>query len=483
MAMRLREFLRYLSKYQQLNSNFYLIRFMSKLSGMRKYCSVFRVQKTALIAAAAGCLALSFASPIQVAVADEADAEADLGYCPHPDIVADSAHSMLGEEEAAAASQSEDVLPAETVPVLERPDADSLRVATYNAGLTRDSAGDLFEELSAPGAEDATEVARVIQSVRPDVLVLTGIDVDAGEQLAKAFNTNYLAVGSDEYTGITYPYSYTGQTNAGVDSGADLDRDGTIGGPGDALGYGDFPGQGAMIVYSKYPLDTTNIRDFSSLPWKSMPDNNIPDDFTELERDILPMSSVAHWDVPVDVDGQTVHILASAAADASQTPHDQARNDDQIRFWHDYLDSDSDYILDHRGTRGALDNDAAFVIASSLKADPEGHGPAEPDAIAQLLNSESLVDPLQERTLLPSAIGRGVLPNNPDAEYHTAPDPGNGGETYRADYVLPSADLPVTNSGILETGTKRTDVYRGYFGIQSNDNANHIVWADIAIRE
>src|SRR5690625_1360667 len=127
MAMRLREFLRYLSKYQQPNSNFYLIHFMSKLSGMRKYCSVFRVQKTALIAAAAGCLALSFASPIQVAVADEADAEADLGYCPHPDIVADSAHSMLGEEEAAAASQSEDVLPAETVPVLERPDADSLR--------------------------------------------------------------------------------------------------------------------------------------------------------------------------------------------------------------------------------------------------------------------------------------------------------------------------------------------------------------------
>ena len=449
---------------------------------MHKYRPVFRVQKTALIAAAAGCLALGFASPIQVATADDTGAEPDLGYCPRPgtEVVADGAHNVIGDQPAAAATD-ENVLPADSVPVLEGPQDNSLRVATYNAALSRDSAGDLFEQLSAPGTEDATEVAGIIQTVRPDVLVLTGIDADAGEKLAKAFNTNYLAVGGEERTGVTYPYFYTHQTNAGVDSGADLDRDGTIGGPGDALGYGQFPGQSSMIVYSKYPIKTAEIRDFSSLPWKNVPDNSIPEDFTELERNILPLSSVAHWDIPVEIDGQTLHVLASAAADVADTPHGQARNNDQIRFWQDYLQSDTEYILDHRGDRGPLEDDAAFVIAGSLKADPEGHGPSDPTAISQLLASEALVDPHQERTLPPTALGRGVLPNNADAEYHTAPDPENSGQTYRADYVLPDADLSVTNSGVLETGTARNDVYRGYFGIQSSDNLHHIVWADIAI--
>lgn len=449
---------------------------------MHNYRPVFRVQKPALIAAAAGCLALSFATPIQAATADDTSTEPDLGYCPRPgsEVVADSAQGMLGDE-AAAAESTEEVLPANSVPVLAGTQDNSLRVATYNAALSRDSAGDLFEELSAPGTEDATEVARIIQTVRPDVLVLTGIDADAGENLAKAFNTNYLAVGGEDRTGVTYPYFYTHQTNAGVESGADLDRDGTIGGPGDALGYGDFPGQSSMIVYSKYPIDTAQIRDFSSLPWKSVPDNSIPEDFTELERDILPLSSVAHWDVPIEIDGETLHVLASATEDVSATPHGQARNDDQIRFWQDYLESDTEYILDHRGNRGPLEDDAAFVIAGSLKADPQGHGPAEPKAISELLKSEAIVDPQQERTLPPTALGRGVLPNNPDAEYHTAPDPDTDGETYRADYVLPGADLSVTDAGVLETGTAHNDVYRGYFGIPSSDNLHHMVWADIAI--
>lgn len=232
--------------------------------------------------------------------------------------------------------------------------ADSVRIATFNAAnaanadLSRDAPGALFEELSAPGSEDATEVARVIQTVRPDVLVLTGIDVDAGDNLAKAFNANYLAVGGDDHTGITYPYRYTAPSNAGVESGADLDRNGTIGGPGDALGYGDFPGQSSMIVYSTYPMDTDNIRDFSALPWKSMPDN---------------------------------------------------------------AEADADYILDHRGDRGPLDDDAAFVIAGSLKADPQGEPLAGATAISSLLDSEVVIDPQPARTLASSAMGGAVLPN------------------------------------------------------------------------
>ena len=443
---------------------------------MQETRSTFGVQKTVLVAAAAGCLALSFMSPISVANADEGDAESDLAYCPRPgtEVVADGQPEMIGAE----TEQSE---PAESTPALQASESDALRVATYDAGLSRDVAGDLFEELSAPGAEDATEAARVIQTVRPDVLVLTGIDVDAGDNVAKAFNTNYLAVGGDEHTGITYPYSYTATSNVGVDSGADLDRNGTIGDPGDALGYGKFPGQSSMIVYSKYPLDTDNVRDFTSMPWKKMPDNSIPADLTDLERDVLPLASVSHWDIPVEVDGQMLHVLATSTADAAESSYGTARNHDQIRFWQDYLDPDTEYILDHRGTRGPLADDASFVIAGSLKADPTGKGPADPTAITSLLASEQIIDPEPARTTNSSTLSRGVIPDTSNAQHHTAPTPADNSETYRADYVLLSADLSVTDSGVLETGTDTDESYSGFFGLQSSDNMNHIVWADVAI--
>lgn len=399
--------------------------------------------------------------------------EAPLGYCPRP-----GAELIAAPATTTTAST---VLPSEAVPVLQDADRSTLRVATYNANLSRESAGTLYEDLVMPGTDDAVEVARIIQTVRPDVLVLTGIDTDAGNLVAKAFNTNYFAVGNKTHTGITYPYRYTSHSNAGVESGADLDRDGMIGGPGDALGYGDFPGQSSMIVYSKYPIDTEHIRDFSSMPWQSMPDNNLPEYFSDLEQAMLPLASVSHWDVPVEVNGKTVHVLASAAADGTHTAHATDRNGDQIRFWRDYLTADTDYILDHRGQRGPLDQDAAFVLAGSLKADPEGNGPGDAAAIQELLDLETLVDPDPERTLPPNALGSGVFTNNADAKHDTAPDPTDATGSYRADYVLVDADLPVTGSGILESGTEASDFFRGPFGDVAISNANHIVWADIAL--
>lgn len=460
------------SKFTRVHWSFHspCIGFM--LAIMHGYRPSFGVQKTALIAATAGCFALTFASPSQAATEE---APTDTGQCIAPGAESTVTTAQAGEVQTAKSANDE------TAPVLEESDDDSLRVATFDANLSRSAPGDLLEDLSAPGAEDATEVAKVIQQVRPDVLVLTGIDVDAGDDLVDAFNTNYLAVGSDQNSGMTYPYSYTAPSNAGVESGADLDRNGTIGGPGDALGYGDFPGQSSMIVYSKYPIDTDQIRDFTSLSWSKMPDNQIPDEVTDLERNILPMSSVSHWDIPVDVDGQTVHLLASSAADASEGTHDDARNHDQIRFWQDYLDQDSEYIIDHRGNRGPLDEDAQFIIAGSLKADPDGNGPADPTAITSLLESDAIVDPEPAHTLVSDSVSSASLPSDSSSPLHTAPDPSSNSENYRADYVLPSSDMTVTGAGTLETEAENRDNYRGFFGMRPNDSANHIVWADTAI--
>lgn len=433
------------------------------LAVMHKYRPRFGVQKTALIAATTGCLALSFASPDQVAVASQ--------ICPRDQ----ESSEPLSKVTTAQASDDE------SAPVLEEPQEDALRVATFDADLTRSAPGDLFEALSAPGDKDATQVADVVQQLRPDILVLTGIDTDAGEDLVDAFNSNYLSVGSDTNSGVTYPYSYTAPSNAGVASGADLDRNGTIGGPGDALGYGSFPDQAAMVIYSKYPIQSDQVRDFTSLSWSNMPDNSIPEDVTDLERDVLPMSSVSHWDVPIEVQNETVHILASSNADASRSDNGQARNQDQIRFWEDYLDDDTDYITDHRGNRGPLDKDAEFIIAGSLKADPNGQGPADPTAITSLLESDAITDPHPTRTLASSTLDYGLLLTDNSARYATAPDPSDSSETYRADYVLPSSDMEVTDSGVLEADTDTKDSTSGLFGTQQKNEANHIVWADTTI--
>lgn len=443
--------------------NFYSLGLGSKLAVMHAYRPSFRVQKTALIAATAGCLALGFASPSQAAVGESATSQDMCSAGPVSNIA------------------TADASDAESAPVLEAADSDALRVATFDANLSRSVSGDLFEELSAPGAEDATEVANVIQQVRPDVLVLTGIDLDAGADLVDAFNTNYLAVGTDDGGGMTYPYSYTAPSNAGVESGADLDRNGTIGGPGDALGYGDFPGQSSMVIYSKYPIETDKVRDFSSLRWSKMPDNNIPDDVTDLEREMLPLSSVSHWDVPIDVDGESIHILASSAADASESANAQERNHDQVRFWEDYLDQDTEYITDHRGQRGPIDDDAQFIIAGSLNADPNGHGPADPTAISSLLESDAVTDPQPARTLASNNDSAGLVPSDPDTRYHTAPDPTDSNSSYRADYVLPSSDMTVTDSGVFDSETQSRHNFRGFFGMHSKDTAHRIVWTDTVL--
>lgn len=445
------------------------------LTVMQETCCTFRVQKSVLVAAAASCLALGFVSPISVAVAADESDDPPLPFCPHPNFRAQAGESQKPRDDS-------DQAPVEAeadTPVLQAPADGALRVATYNANLTRDASGELLEELSAPGAEDAIRAARVIQTVRPDVLVLTGIDIDDGNNVAEAFNTNYLAVGGDDHTGITYPYYYTSSTNAGVDSGADLNRNGTIGDPGDALGYGDFPGDSSMIVYSQYPLDENKVRDFTSMPWKSMPDNSIPDEVTALERDILPLASVSHWDIPIEIDGETLHVLATSTADASESSYGTDRNHDQIRFWEDYIDADAEYIRDHRGERGPLSDDADFVIAGSLKADPSGKGPADPTAITSLLKSDQIIDPEPAQTVTGSKLSGSLIRGTTDVQHHTGPTPADNDETYRADYVLLSSDLDVKDSGVLET--ESYDAAQGMFGFPDDEAAHHLVWADVAL--
>jgi hypothetical protein len=118
-----------------------------------------------------------------------------------------------------------------------------VRFATFNASLHRQRAGQALAELSVPGDRQASAVAEIIQRTRPDVLLINELDYEPAGALITAFAENDLALSHHGSLPIHYPEAFVAPSNTGVPSGRDLDKDGRIGGPGDALGFGHFAGQ------------------------------------------------------------------------------------------------------------------------------------------------------------------------------------------------------------------------------------------------
>src|SRR5699024_9232680 len=121
--------------------------------------------------------------------------------------------------------------------------------------------------------------------------------------------------------GLNYPHVFTAPTNSGKQSGADLDGDGMIGGAGDAIGYGDYPGQHGMIVFSKHPIAEDSVRTFQDFLWRDLPDGSMPQGYSELEESILRLQETSLCDVPIEVPGESdpVHVIATALASQERT--------------------------------------------------------------------------------------------------------------------------------------------------------------------
>ncbi|PSK91845.1 endonuclease/exonuclease/phosphatase family protein [Murinocardiopsis flavida] len=352
----------------------------------------------------------------------------------------------------------------------DRGDSD-IRFATFNASLNRPAEGDLVDDLSGKGDEQARGVAEVVQRQRPDVLLLNEFDHDADGRAAALFQRNYLDRGQGGAKPIDYPYRYTAPVNTGVASGFDLDNDGTAvtdpGSPGyaeDALGFGAFAGQYGMVVYSKYPIDKRRVRTFQDFRWADMPGALLPEDpetgepfYSDEEREALPLSSKSHWDIPVRTPrGRTTHFLVAHPTPPSFDGPERRnanRNHDEIRFWADYVRfGKSRYIYDDEGRRGGLKPGARFVVAGDLNADPlDGDG--RPEGIRGLLESPRVTDPRPASEGGPEAAERqgGANadhkgdPANDTADFGDDPAPGN----LRVDYVLPSRGTRVESGGVF----------------------------------
>ena len=141
-----------------------------------------------------------------------------------------------------------------------------VRFATFNVAMNRDAQGKMLEELQSGTCEQAQRIAEIVQRCEVDVLLLCELDHDAAAESAKVFAEQYLAKSQRGLTPIQFEYRYCAPVNTGEPSGLDLDGDGKTDGPGDAWGFGRFPGQYGMVLLSRYPILVDEVRTFQTLP-------------------------------------------------------------------------------------------------------------------------------------------------------------------------------------------------------------------------
>ena len=393
------------------------------------------------------------------------------------------------------------------------PPGNTVRFATFNASLNRNVAGQLVTDLSTPGNAQAATVAEIIQRMRPDVLLINEFDFDAAGAALRLFQDNYLSVPHNGASPIEYPYAFTAPSNTGIHSGFDLDNNGAIvSTPGrfngygeDALGFGDFPGQFGMAVYSKYPIDTDDLRTFQRFLWKDMPGAMLPDDpataapadwYSPAELAAFRLSSKSHWDLPIAIGKRTVHFLVSHPTppvfdDPPRFPagvnFNGRRNFDEIRLWADYITPGAGgYIYDDEGHFGGLPAGAHFVIAGDQNSDPLD-GDSIPGSIQQLLD-----DPRVNTSKTPDSAGAveasqlqgGInATHRSDPRFDTA-DFADFGQApagnLRADYVLPDTGLRIWSSAVFwPVLADPLSRLTGVFPFPSSDH--RAVWVDVRV--
>lgn len=367
-----------------------------------------------------------------------------------------------------------------------------LTFATYNVSMEADnyvprgtkgnSEKILIQELSTGNNQQIRNIAAIIQTVRPDVILLNEFDyIQNPEEGVRAFVKNYLLKPQKEAAAIDYPFHYYSTVNTGQPSPFDLDNNGKMEKFGaDAWGFGMYPGQYGMVILSRYPIDTQNVRTFQNFKWKDMPgalkttkadgsDWYSPEAWSQ-----FPLSSKSHWDVPVKVGNTIVHVLASHPTPPTfdgKEDRNGKRNHDEIRFWRDYIsEGNASYIYDDEGKKGGLLENSRFVIMGDQNASPD-----EGDAISEGIRS-LVSHPKINSTLPPSSKGGADhSPANHFAKNHTA------FWRMRADYVLPSVyGFKIKDSGVFWPA--RDEVMSDLVEKRESSSDHRLVWVKVSLQ-
>jgi hypothetical protein len=386
------------------------------------------------------------------------------------------------------------------------------RFATFNVSLFRPTQGELAADLADADDErqdvEVRNVAEIIQRQRPDVLLLNEFDYDSAGLALRRFQDNFLSVGQGGARAIDYPYVLVFPSNTGIASGFDLNGDGVVGTSGrahgdDSFGFGEFPGQYAFALLSRFPLDVEGVRTFQTFRWADMPGARLPDDpttaadgdfYSPEELAVFRLSSKNHVDVPVRIGRRTVHVLAShPTPPVFDGPEDRngTRNADEIRFWADYVSPGrrSSYVYDDEGVRGGLRPGSAFVVMGDLNADASGDGDGVDGAAEQITEHPFVRDPLPSSAgaVEATALQGGANDRHVgDPAYDTADFNDRGSGNLRADYVLPSRPLKVLDAGVFwpvrsDPLSRLTGEFSRQYsnGFPSSDH--RMVWVDVRV--
>lgn len=358
-----------------------------------------------------------------------------------------------------------------------------VRVATFNIW---ELSSRKLDETDAAGRGTNVQLrkaAEIIQRVHPDILLVNEIDFDEDHRAnAAKFRDRYLKVGQNDQTPIDYPHVFFEPVNTGVPSGLDFDNDGRTDGPADAYGFGRYPGQYGMALFSRFPIDAKAARTFQKFLWKDMPGHHMPDGrqdrppwYSPDEAAIFRLSSKSHWDVPVHIGRVVVHVLAShPTPPVFDGPEDRngRRAFDEIRLLADYISGGpaADYLVDDQSHRGGLAPDALFVVLGDLNADPLKDSRAYGiPAIEQLLKLPRIQDP---QPISPGAVEGGSA-GAPEFRERRTCDFG------RIDYVLPCKELTVRDSGVFWPAAG--DPLRPLVDQPHESSDHRLVWVDLAL--
>jgi hypothetical protein len=352
--------------------------------------------------------------------------------------------------------------------------AGTLRVATWNAGLTRPGPGLLLRDIEGGEDPQVAAAVAVVAAAAPDVLLITGFDYDHGLEALAAFAARLAEAGQD------YPHRFALRPNTGRASGLDLDGDGRFGGPGDAQGHGRFAGEGGMALLSRLPVAADEVRDFSALLWRDLPGAIMPmrPDGGPFPSDaaaaVQRLSTTGHWVVPLVLPGGgRLTLLAwHATPPVFDGPEDRngRRNHDEAALWLRLLEG---------ALPGAAPPEPPLVLIGDANLDvTDGEG--RPEALAALLRHPLLTDPAPASAGGAAAAaaqgganhGQRGAPALDTADWRDEPGPGN----LRVDYVLPSRDLAILDAGVLWPDP--TDPLAATAAAASR---HRLVWVDIAL--
>ncbi|OIQ44747.1 MAG: endonuclease [Roseobacter sp. MedPE-SW] len=332
------------------------------------------------------------------------------------------------------------------------PQAETLRIATFNTELSRKGPGLLLRDIERGEDVQIAAVVAVIAEAKPDILLLQSIDWDYNNLALKALARRLAQAGS------LYPHLFASQPNAGLATDLDLDGDGRLGGPGDSQGYGDYTGRAGLAVLSRYPLVVDKMQDLTPLLWRDIPGATLPQHpdgspFPSPQAQAIQrLSSTAHWVLPVALaNGQRLTLLCFQAApplfDGAED-RNGLRNADEIRLWQVYLDGLLPAELAAPPTQ-------QFVIVGGANLDPSS-GEGRRQSITQLLRDPRLQDP---------------RPLSTPANTQTV-DWGEG-RRMRVDYLLPSKDWQVAAAGVVWPDSDSSPA--------AHASRHRLVWVDLVL--